>query len=94
MLQGFDLEWCKQPDIGLPRPDAVLYLTLSSEAAGKRGGFGQERYETTEFQSKVDKNFQQIQDNSWKVCYSFWLYEGCYVNTRTIAVAKTLMAVE
>lgn len=65
--QGFDLEWCKCSDIGLPRPDAVLYLTLSSEAAAKRGGFGVERYEQTDFQKTVAENFERLKDDDWKV---------------------------
>lgn len=65
--KGFDLEWCKQPDIGLPRPDAVLYLKLSSEAAAKRGGFGEERYEQTDIQKQVAVNFNILQDKDWKV---------------------------
>jgi Thymidylate kinase. len=43
LLQGLDLEWCKSPDVGLPCPDAVLFLTMDEEAAAERGGFGQER---------------------------------------------------
>jgi dTMP kinase len=67
LLQGFKIDWCKQPDIGLPRPDAVLYLTLSSEVAAKRGGFGIERYEQTDFQKKVASNFELLKDESWQV---------------------------
>ena len=33
-----DLEWCKRPDVGLPAPDAVIFLDLSQEEAEKRGG--------------------------------------------------------
>ncbi|XP_045201663.2 thymidylate kinase-like [Mercenaria mercenaria] len=64
---GFNIDWCKQPDIGLPRPDTVLYLTLSSEAAAKRGGFGEERYEQTDFQKTVAGNFELLKDKSWQV---------------------------
>ncbi|KAI9173294.1 Thymidylate kinase [Blastocladiella emersonii ATCC 22665] len=51
--KGLDLEWCKRPDVGLPRPDLVLYLDIAPEAAAKRGGFGQERYETGSMQTRV-----------------------------------------
>lgn len=51
--QGLDLDWCKAPDAGLPAPDLVLYMQLSKEAAAARAGFGEERYEKTEFQAKV-----------------------------------------
>ena len=45
-----DLEWCRQPDRGLPRPDIVFFLDVSGEEAQKRGGYGEERYERKEFQ--------------------------------------------
>ncbi|KAH3806789.1 hypothetical protein DPMN_135115 [Dreissena polymorpha] len=65
--RGFDMSWCKQPDIGLPRPDTIVYLTLSSEAAAKRGNYGEERYEQTDFQKKVADNFAALTEDSWKV---------------------------
>ena len=61
-----DLEWCRQPEIGLPKPDAVLYLTLSAEEAAKRTEFGGERYEQTDFQRKVGDNYQLLKENDWK----------------------------
>ena len=48
-----DLQWCKAPEVGLPAPDVVLFMKLSPEAAALRGGYGEERYEKTEFQNKV-----------------------------------------
>ena len=62
-----DLEWCRQPEIGLPKPDAVLYLTLSPEEAAKRTEFGGERYEQTDFQRKVGENYQLLKEQNWKV---------------------------
>ena len=62
-----DLEWCREPEIGLPNPDAVLYLTLSPEEAAKRTEFGGERYEQTDFQQKVAENFQVLKEQDWKV---------------------------
>lgn len=57
--------------MGLPRPDLVLYLQLSSEDAAKRADFGNERYEQTDFQLKVAENFNIIMSNEdlsyWKV---------------------------
>lgn len=32
------LEWCQNPDRGLPAPDCVIFLDLSQEEAEKRGG--------------------------------------------------------
>jgi dTMP kinase len=64
---GLDLEWCRAPEIGLPKPDALLYLELSLEEAAKRGGFGEERYETTDIQRAVKKNFDAMKEDWWDV---------------------------
>ena len=61
------MEWCKHPETGLPKPDAVFFLTMSSEALARRGGFGDERYETNEIQEKVKNNFLKLKDNTWQV---------------------------
>lgn len=63
--EGFDINWCKQPDVGLPQPDRVIYLTLSPEEAAERGTFGDERYEQKEFQLKVSENFEKLRDSVW-----------------------------
>merc|ERR1712168_792769 len=52
---------------GTPAPDCVVYLTLNPEDAAKRGDYGGERYEDTDFQTKVEKNFQQLREPSWRV---------------------------
>lgn len=54
-----DLEWCKGPDRGLPRPDVVFYLSISVDDALKRGDFGNERYEKADFQRKVMTLFEE-----------------------------------
>ena len=66
--QGLDLDWCKNPDIGLPKPDTVIYLNLTKEAAAGRSEFGDERYENIDFQDKAKKKFFELMDKSyWKV---------------------------
>ncbi|KAG7263320.1 hypothetical protein CRUP_002212, partial [Coryphaenoides rupestris] len=37
-------------EVGLPKPDLVLYLQLNPSTAAQRGEFGSERYETSSFQ--------------------------------------------
>ena len=66
-LQGLDISWCKAPDAGLPAPDAVLFLSLSPEAAAVRGGYGEERYEKAEFQAAVLEQFASLKDSSWSI---------------------------
>jgi dTMP kinase len=36
---GLTMDWCKGPDLGLPAPDAVIFLNLSQEESEKRGGY-------------------------------------------------------
>ncbi|XP_060775753.1 thymidylate kinase [Neoarius graeffei] len=68
--QGFSLEWCMQPEVGLPKPDLVIFLQLSPSVAAERGEFGMERYETGTFQSIVQQRFEQLMKDpsiNWKV---------------------------
>ncbi|CBY23878.1 unnamed protein product [Oikopleura dioica] len=68
--KGLDLEWCKNPDRGLPKPDLVLQLDVDEETAKKRGGFGEERYEKVEFQRQVRKLYSQLREEHsdiWKI---------------------------
>uniref|UniRef100_G3TLN9 Thymidylate kinase n=1 Tax=Loxodonta africana TaxID=9785 RepID=G3TLN9_LOXAF len=58
--ENFSVDWCKQPDVGLPRPDLVLFLQLQLADAARRGGFGQERYEDRAFQERALHCFQQL----------------------------------
>ena len=55
--------WARQPDIGLPRPDAVVFLDISPEKAQERGGFGEEKYETKEMQRRVRALFSELLTN-------------------------------
>lgn len=54
------LEWAWNPEIGLPQPDLVLFLDISSENAARRGGYGEERYEKEAMQQKVRTLFKQL----------------------------------
>ena len=72
------MNWCKQSDVGLPRPDLVLFLTLTPEQAARRGGFGAERYEQTDFQQRVAANYAALsKEDNWKVV----TYIVCSINT-------------
>ncbi|GAB5586397.1 hypothetical protein Unana1_01297 [Umbelopsis nana] len=65
--KGLDINWCKHPDVGLLAPDLVLFLDLPIEAAERRGGFGEERYEKRDLQIKVRELFLQLKDPMWKI---------------------------
>lgn len=47
--------------------DLVCFLDVSPEEAAKRGGFGKERYETTEFQAKVRENYNALMEDNWTI---------------------------
>ena len=66
-VQGMSLHWCMQPDVGLPRPDAVIFLSLDTDAAVHRDSYGTERYENVEFQTRVADMFRQLKSPYWKV---------------------------
>lgn len=59
-LPSMSLEWCRNPDVGLPRPDLVLFLHISPEDAAKRGGYGTERYEKKSMQDRVRVLFEEV----------------------------------
>lgn len=56
------------PEKGLLKPDLVIYLTLTAEAMARRGGFGIERYETSEMQKNVKKMYERmIESPLWQI---------------------------
>lgn len=67
---GFCLDWCKMPDVGLPKPDLVMFLQLSPSEAALRGQFGEERYESSVFQRAVQQKFEELMKDpsvNWQV---------------------------
>ncbi|XP_061201277.1 thymidylate kinase [Neopsephotus bourkii] len=94
--QNFCLEWCKQPDIGLPKPDLILFLQLSPEEAAKRGNFGSERYENSAFQEKVLQSFYHLMTDktlNWKVMDASKSIEDLHREIKSIA-EKTMQEVQ
>ncbi|XP_053607085.1 thymidylate kinase [Plodia interpunctella] len=65
--KGLDLKWCKSPDIGLPKPDKVFFLTMPLEVVRQRKEYGNERYEELEFHKKVANMYLKLKDESWEV---------------------------
>jgi len=68
IVQGMNLHWCMQPDVGLPQPDAVIFLSLDAAAAVNRASYGNERYENIAFQKRVADVFKQLKSPYWEVC--------------------------
>ncbi|EYB84386.1 hypothetical protein Y032_0317g2315 [Ancylostoma ceylanicum] len=62
-----DPHWVRQADIGLPRPDVVLFFEVSPEVAKQRGGFGEERLESDQLQKKVHSAMELLRKSYWRV---------------------------
>ncbi|GME72912.1 unnamed protein product [Ambrosiozyma monospora] len=68
--KGLNFQWCLNPDLGLPKPDVVLFLKFKDDGNMKRDGFGDERYEVDEFQKKVKVMFERFDgDDNWRNLY-------------------------
>ena len=84
--KGLELEWCKNPERGLPKPDLVLYLSLSAEEAAKRGSYGEERYDETNFQKRVAANYDTLREPNWVVVDASKTIEALHEELRNIVV--------
>ncbi|XP_068563987.1 thymidylate kinase [Cebidichthys violaceus] len=83
---GFCLDWCMKPDVGLPKPDLVMFLQLSPAEAALRGQFGEERYETSVFQKAVQQKFEQLRKDpsvNWQVIDASQSVEDVHQNITT-----------
>ncbi|KAL9128054.1 MAG: hypothetical protein Q9217_003193 [Psora testacea] len=54
------LEWARTPEVGLPKPDLVIFLDIDPDAAKVRGGYGDEKYENEEMQKRVRALFYEV----------------------------------
>jgi len=59
-----NVEWLLAPDKGLPKPDLTMFLTLDMDEISSRKGWGDERYEMVEFQSRVKQCFLEVLDDA------------------------------
>ncbi|EFP13119.1 hypothetical protein CRE_07671 [Caenorhabditis remanei] len=67
LAKGLPEQWVRSSDVGLPKPDAVLFFDVSPAVAAQRGGFGAERLETATMQQKVAAVMPTLRDDSfWK----------------------------
>lgn len=57
---SLSLPWARAPEVGLPRPDLVLFLDLDEAQARARGGWGGEVYEHAEMQRRVKELFWEL----------------------------------
>ncbi|CAL8095789.1 unnamed protein product [Calicophoron daubneyi] len=58
-------EWCCKVEKGVVEPDLVICLTPeNAEDLKTRGGYGEERYETDDFQKRVLENYIRLANES------------------------------
>ncbi|NP_001307833.1 thymidylate kinase isoform 5 [Homo sapiens] len=87
-VDNFSLDWCKQPDVGLPKPDLVLFLQLQLADAAKRGAFGHERYENGAFQERALRCFHQLMKDTtlnWKMVDASKSIEAVHEDIRVLS---------
>lgn len=89
---GLSMEWCKQPDVGLPKPDAVIFLDLSVEDSMKRGAFGAERYEKEDMQRRVRANFLAMREPDWTMVDATQSVEAIHEQLAAVAKAAIVSA--
>lgn len=77
-LTGLSIDWCKQPENGLPKPDLVFLLTLTAEEMKNRPGFGSERYENLSFQERVAAAYNELTDETWVTVDASSTIEGVH----------------
>lgn len=58
--KGHDIRKCMKADMGLLRPDLIVFLDVDARTVAMRNSFGKERYETHDFQVKVYTAFQTL----------------------------------
>ncbi|KAI1708388.1 thymidylate kinase domain-containing protein [Ditylenchus destructor] len=93
MAKDLDKNWVCQPEVGLPRPDLVLFFDVDPDETSSRDGFGDEVMETSEFQKKVYANVQQIfNDRYWRKINAGDTIENVHANV-VAEVNKVLASV-
>ena len=65
---GLDRDWVMKSDKGLPLPDLTVYLKVGDDDVARRAGYGDEKYETAEFQRRVAAHFETLLGEDDTVC--------------------------
>ena len=65
--KGLSLQYCMNPDRGLPRPDVVFFMEMDIQDISERAGFGEEIYEKESFQKKVQEVYCELEEKDYWV---------------------------
>uniref|UniRef100_A0A914BXN9 Thymidylate kinase n=1 Tax=Acrobeloides nanus TaxID=290746 RepID=A0A914BXN9_9BILA len=67
LAKGMDKAWVCQPEVGLLKPDLVLFFDIDPTVVMARNGFGGEALERSDFQAAVYAKMNEIfQKEYWK----------------------------
>jgi dTMP kinase len=64
-----DMEWTSNTEIGLPKPECVIFMDIKPSQIVNRDNFGEERYEQIEYQNKVYTNYMDIMTDDQIIWY-------------------------
>ena len=68
VAKGLNKPWACNPEVGLVKPDVVLFFDIDPKVVTARNGFGGEALERSDFQTIVNEKMNEIfNDGFWKV---------------------------
>lgn len=67
MATGCERSWCEGTETLLIKPYMTIILDVDPAVASSRGGYGDEIYENTDFQTKVWNNLKSLHKPEWIV---------------------------
>jgi dTMP kinase len=62
---GVDRKMCIEVESRLRKPDIIFYLDIHPVIAAKRSGYGEEKFETLQFQYKVYEEYKKLIAGGW-----------------------------
>ncbi|CEF64865.1 Thymidylate kinase [Strongyloides ratti] len=68
LAKGLERKWVISPDVGLPKPDIVLFFDIKPESARTRDGYGDEVFEKKSFQDIVYKEMKNLMLKNKDIC--------------------------
>uniref|UniRef100_A0A0K0E954 dTMP kinase n=1 Tax=Strongyloides stercoralis TaxID=6248 RepID=A0A0K0E954_STRER len=68
LAKGLERKWVISSDVGLPKPDIVLFFDIAPESTRARDGFGEEVFEKKSFQDIVYKEMKKLMLKNADIC--------------------------
>ena len=90
--KSISFDWACHPDMGLPAPDLIFYFSLHFDELQKREGFGDEIFDTREFQTSVQSVYSHLREQDslperWKTIQANRAIDEIHSEVRSIADA-------